>query len=693
MAIYTCTTTELAKQDQAFVCQGKRFGMEEKVYDYLRSSSLFDVIKIEEEARSYFLRRTETGFEEYATQGNLRKALSRETGGAWVELSGKKVRYLMDKGWIFSHIQKVSKEEYLSKLGPQVAKATGIILGILALAPAGAELGKLLGEKQVATGLALYKYPALGFALTMMSKVDAQTIGTEFQVNTNTYKDQKSPFVAFLRDGGFIVAWCSTGDETPITNAGNSYGIMAKRYGPENGAIGDEFFVNTYTTRDQLYPSIASLNNGGFVVVWQSDYQDGSDWGIFGQRFGVDGAFDGGEFRINSYTTDAQKNPSVASLNDGGFVVVWESDWQDESFLGIFGKRYDDSGVVIGTEFQVNTYTESRQWFSSVASLSDGGFIVVWSTQAGTLDRDSYGISGQRYDIFGNEVEGEFLINSYTQDTQEEPSVASFKSGGFVVTWDSLEQDGYLLGVFGQRYDSSGKKTGPEFQVNTYTDFNQNRPAVAALADEGFVVTWQSENQDGDSYGVFGQRYGMGGSATGTEFQINTLTQSFQGYQSIASLDDGGFVVVWQSTSIFWLIYDANGTAILVQSPTPTPTPTHTPSPTPTPTPSPTPVPTPSLTPSPTPVSALITTPTYSSTISSMLRPGASSNLKSPNSSEQEPDLTWLWVTLGALGGVVCTCVGGGTFLFLQKQKNNKKYTELAQFGDGADKKKLVDSD
>ncbi len=79
--------------------------MEEKVYDYLKSSSLFDVIKIEEETRSYFLQLTESGFERYETRASLRKALSRETGGAWVEFSGKKVRYLMDKGWIFSHIQ------------------------------------------------------------------------------------------------------------------------------------------------------------------------------------------------------------------------------------------------------------------------------------------------------------------------------------------------------------------------------------------------------------------------------------------------------------------------------------------------------------------------------------------------------------------------------------------------------------
>ena len=46
-----------------------------------------------------------------------------------------------------------------------------------------------------------------------------------------------------------------------------------------------EFQVNTWTTDDQLGPSIASLPNGGFVVVWQSDWQDGSWAGVYGRIF------------------------------------------------------------------------------------------------------------------------------------------------------------------------------------------------------------------------------------------------------------------------------------------------------------------------------------------------------------------------------------------------------------------------
>ena len=40
--------------------------------------------------------------------------------------------------------------------------------------------------------------------------------------------------------------------------------------------VGSEFRANTYTTDDQVYSSVTALNDGGFVVTWSSDGQDGS---------------------------------------------------------------------------------------------------------------------------------------------------------------------------------------------------------------------------------------------------------------------------------------------------------------------------------------------------------------------------------------------------------------------------------
>ena len=67
--------------------------------------------------------------------------------------------------------------------------------------------------------------------------------------------------------------------------------------------------VNTYISGYQLNPSIASLVNGGYVIVWESADQDGSQYGIYGQIFHADGSKNGNEFRVN-VTTNYQQSLS-----------------------------------------------------------------------------------------------------------------------------------------------------------------------------------------------------------------------------------------------------------------------------------------------------------------------------------------------------------------------------------------------
>ena len=122
----------------------------------------------------------------------------------------------------------------------------------------------------------------------------------------------------------------------------------------------------------------------------------------------------------------------------------------------------------IGDEFRVNTYTHEDQSNSSVTQLADGGFVVTW--QSYNQDGDSWGIYGQRYDTHGNPVNSEFQVNTYTEERQESPSVTGLVDGGFVVTWESFGQDGSWSSVYGQRYDENGEPVGSEFRVNTHPD-------------------------------------------------------------------------------------------------------------------------------------------------------------------------------------------------------------------------------
>jgi hypothetical protein len=370
----------------------------------------------------------------------------------------------------------------------------------------------------------------------------AQAVGSEFQINTYTPGNQLTDrgSVAADANGNFVVAWQSAGGQD-----GDTVGVFGQRYDSEGMAQGAEFRVNSYTTSAQGSPAVASDASGSFVVAWSSS-QDGSSQGIFGQRYDSGGVAQGAEFRVNSYTTGYQSGPSVASDASGNFVVVWGGQNQDGSDWGIFGQRYDSAGVAQGAEFRVNSFTLNQQLRPSVASDASGNFVVVWRSFG--QDGSGHGIFGQRYDSAGGTLGAEFRVNTYTTGGQYGASVASDATGNFVVAWISDDQDGSGWGIFGQRYDSAGRTLGDEFRVNSYTTGTQFHMSVASEADGGFVVVWESLGQDGSGQGIFGQRYDSAGLPQSAEFQINSFTSSDQTQPSVSVTGGNQFVVAWTSS-------------------------------------------------------------------------------------------------------------------------------------------------
>jgi hypothetical protein len=342
--------------------------------------------------------------------------------------------------------------------------------------------------------------------------------------------------------GNFVVVWAS------YTQDGSDAGIFGQRYADSGAPLGPEFAVNTYTTNAQRTPSIAAEPSGNFVVVWQSYGQDGFADGIVGQRYASSGSSLGSEFRINTYTSNRQSRPSVAADSSGGFVVVWASEGQDGSGYGIFGQRYASSGAPLGPEFRANTYTTKNQGLPSVAADSAGNYVVTWHSYVGDMGGGflDYDILGQRYASSGIPLGNEFRVNTYTTDYQVDPSVATDAAGNFVIVWKSDLQDGSISGVFGQRFSMTGAPLGSEFRVNTYTTNIQNNPDVAADAAGNFVVTW-TDGQFGPVTTIHAQRFATSGVPLGLEFRVNTFVTNYQQDSSVASDSVGNFVVTWES--------------------------------------------------------------------------------------------------------------------------------------------------
>jgi hypothetical protein len=433
-------------------------------------------------------------------------------------------------------------------------------------------------------------------------------VGGEFQVNSFTTGVQIYAEIAMDGDGDFVVVWSSDALD------GSDKGVFLQRFDSAGDPLGTELQVNSHATALQTYPAVAMQPGGDFVVVWHSFGQDGYGYGIFGRRFSSSGAFLGVEFQVNSVTTGYEGYPAIAADADGDFVVSWHG-WGAEYSYEVFARRFDSAGNAQGDEFQVNTHTADDQYRTELAMSSGGAFIIVWDSNR--QDSPGYpinnrGVFGQRFDSNGAPQGTEFQVNTYTMYNQHFPRVAADDLGGFVVTWHSLAQDGQNRGIFAQRFDSAGAALGAEFQVNIYTYNAQSLPRIAAEGDGDFIVVWSSGGQDGDIFGAFARRFDSSGVPQTGDVQINTYTTGGQTSPAVATDGAGNYVVAWESLhqdGDHLGIFARLGVALTPLPPTATLTPTVTPTATATPPP---PTATPSAT--TTPTSTRTSTPTATRT-------------------------------------------------------------------------------
>jgi hypothetical protein len=368
----------------------------------------------------------------------------------------------------------------------------------------------------------------------------ASAAAQEFRVNQYTTNVQRPTSVALTPDGSFVVVWSSN------TQDGHLEGIFRRTYDAAGNPTTSEFQVNQYTTGSQRDASVDMGADGGFVVSWSSVNQDGNNnVGIIGRLFDSAGGAQGPEFVMNSIIVGPQERPSVAMAAGGSFVGVWEGPDPTPS-VGVWGRRFSSAGIAIGLDFRINEVTTNHQRRVRVAAAADGRFVAVWDS-VNQDGNNNLGIFARRFDASGNPIAGEFQVNTFTTDSQTYPAVSMASDGSFVVVWMSYFQDGDHFGVFGQRYDNTGTKRGAEFQANTVVGFAQGRPGVALADDGSFVVAWHSYFADGYSNSIRAQRYDAQGNPTGGEFGVNTYTSGFQGIPFISGTPNGSFVVVWES--------------------------------------------------------------------------------------------------------------------------------------------------
>jgi hypothetical protein len=191
--------------------------------------------------------------------------------------------------------------------------------------------------------------------------------GDEFLVSTGG--NNGGAHVARDGVGNFVVVWSSSSGfpiPTPFVNA--------RSFGPDGTPLNGGFAVPSVTTARNSGPNVGADLDGQFIVTWQRSTSFLAPSDVIGRRFDAAGTPLGEEFLVNTYTTGTQARPIVAATPHENFVVVWESRYQDGSGYGVFGQRFGDLIFKDGVESG-----DLSRWSSSQA---DGGDLDVTAAAA-----------------------------------------------------------------------------------------------------------------------------------------------------------------------------------------------------------------------------------------------------------------------------------------------------------------------
>lgn len=281
----------------------------------------------------------------------------------------------------------------------------------------------------------------------------------DYLVSQDTIYQKGAPAVSSDKRGGrTIIVWHSVGQDGHL---GGIYGRTVN-YG---GVTSDEFQINTYTAGTEVYPDVAMDYDGNFVVVWLSADGPGHE-GIYAQRYDANLNRVGEEMEIVNFgdTGDVVvpfHGPAVAMDPVGNFIVAWTKLTGDAD---IYARRFYADGTPAGSAFRVNSYTASYQRGVDIDMDRRGNAVIVWTSNG--QDGSNLGIYGQLYDGAGQPVGNEFQINEYTTGEQRDPAVAMGDVGQWTVAWTSIGQDGDLGGIYARRFQHNF----PAFVVNSTVD-------------------------------------------------------------------------------------------------------------------------------------------------------------------------------------------------------------------------------
>ncbi|HTV69036.1 MAG TPA: calcium-binding protein [Rhizobiaceae bacterium] len=282
-------------------------------------------------------------------------------------------------------------------------------------------------------------------------------------------------------------------------------------------------------------PAMVRLASGNIAIVWDeglgSAGQPGSNEIVGAILNPVTGAVIHAEFIASPFDTD--RDPEVAALNNGNWVVAMSNIGLDDIYLQLMSP----TGARINVA-QIETGTSANDTNPVIVGLADGGFALAFIAGTAIGDR----VHVQTFNADGTPRTPNPVPLFFSGHST--PAIAAMPNGNFAVVYDegSYGEPGLTLSIV-----SPTGATLFNVRVDTVGASDESNPDVTVLPNGQILVTWENNTfADGD---ILGRLFSSTGVAVAVNFStepfVITISGSNDTAPSVAQIRQGVFVTSW----------------------------------------------------------------------------------------------------------------------------------------------------
>ncbi|MBI5360242.1 MAG: PKD domain-containing protein [Planctomycetes bacterium] len=322
--------------------------------------------------------------------------------------------------------------------------------------------------------------------------------------------------------------------------------------------------VSDLSSSNEMYPCIARLASGGFVVAWE-DRRNGN-YDIYAQKLDISG---NRKWDVNgiSVCSDAgtQNRPVICASPDDSSYIIWQD--YSNGVADIYCRLVDATGVLLwdGNAAQIAASTGVNESYNMAIDPYIAGIAVVDSAdnlfsvwESGFLGQDIYcqKTNQQGVKIWGADAGIPVAASRNTEQKTEQAFVISDNAGGAVVAW--ADDGSGNWDIYARHLGPSGADLWSAGGIAVCSQKNkQSYPRIAYDGAGGYIFTWQDERtglyaQKADSSG---RLVWTGGSAGFGGIAYCTAVGGCERPEITGDGSGGGFLVWMDNRSGNWDIY------------------------------------------------------------------------------------------------------------------------------------------